>query len=408
VLFEGKGTYMDALGGEVASREAGTLSLIQELPLILPYCLVAIGLFSLAPALPLIQEVFSGAPNAEMLIGMVGAVGGFAFAASSLVMGRLVDHFGYRSVYIGALIVFTLAGLAGAVAPNLPILIMTRAIVGIAVAGAVNAALVGISQLVPPARRSRLLGLTSLAAGISSIAAAPTVGLLARIDWRAAFLPHILGLLIVPLAMLLPAARAMNPAAAAQSAKGHGVGGMLIAATVAVGMVIFVVNIYPPLYLHENGVTDPMLLSVPIMASSIGSIIGASFYSATTRRFGFAGTFGVLIGAMGVGLTICGLSSALVPLAIGGAMASFAIAMYSSHLNAAAIASCPDNPSRALGIVNATLLGSMMLFPFVAPIIIQEVGSRGIFFVFAGIAALFAVATPLAVTRHAKAAGARA
>jgi EmrB/QacA subfamily drug resistance transporter len=122
------------------------------------------------------------------------------FAALLAPAGRVADLVGRRSLYLGGTGLFTLASLACAIAPNLPVLLATRAVQGAAAAALIPASLALLLHDTPPERRARSIGLWS-AAGAFAAAIGPGLGgvLVDLSGWRSLFLIN----LPIGLAMLL-------------------------------------------------------------------------------------------------------------------------------------------------------------------------------------------------------------
>lgn len=109
------------------------------------------------------------------------------FAAVQLVSGTLGERWGRRRTVRIAYVVYALAALACAAAPNLAVFLALRAVLGTANAFTSPLLLAGLAEMVPAARLSRAVGLfaSCLAAGQSF---APLVGgLAAASSWRYAF-----------------------------------------------------------------------------------------------------------------------------------------------------------------------------------------------------------------------------
>jgi EmrB/QacA subfamily drug resistance transporter len=122
------------------------------------------------------------------------------FAALLAPAGRFADLVGRRSLYLWGTGVFTLASLACAVAPNLPVLLATRAAQGAAAATLIPASLALLLHDTPPERRARSIGLWS-AAGAFAAAIGPGLGgvLVDLSGWRSLFVINV----PIGLAMLL-------------------------------------------------------------------------------------------------------------------------------------------------------------------------------------------------------------
>ncbi|HEY4067647.1 MAG TPA: MFS transporter [Burkholderiaceae bacterium] len=122
-------------------------------------------------ALPTIAADLHASPAASVWV-----INAFQLAvvATVLPLAALGDIIGHRRVYIGGLVLFTLASLACALAPTLVALSVARALQGAGAAGimAVNIAL--LRFIYPPARLGRGMGLNALVGG-ASFSVGPTI-----------------------------------------------------------------------------------------------------------------------------------------------------------------------------------------------------------------------------------------
>ncbi len=107
-----------------------------------------------------------------------------AITISLLPLASLGDRIGYRRVYLGGLILFTVASLGCALSTSLPTLALARVIQGFGAAGimSVNTALV--RMIYPPAQLGRGVAINAMVVAVSS-AVGPTVasGVLAVAPW---------------------------------------------------------------------------------------------------------------------------------------------------------------------------------------------------------------------------------
>ena len=170
-----------------------------------------LGLYALGPVLPTIARAFPGLRDAELLSQLVGGLVGLAFAVASPMVAGLVRRFGYRAVYFWSTLVFSLAGLAVLGLDNLYLVLLTRVVLGAALAGVLVAAVTGLSTL-PRAQRTRLFGLQTMVGGTLGLVSYFVVAKLADAGWRTPFALHGLGLLLLPFILMLPKAQASAPA----------------------------------------------------------------------------------------------------------------------------------------------------------------------------------------------------
>lgn len=124
-----------------------------------------------------------------------------AYALALLPAGSLVDRFGARRLALAGLGLFALGAAAGAVAPSIGLLVVSRVVQGVGAGLVSPAALAGAVSGFPAARRGAALGIWGASAGISNLIGPVlggllTVGLGWRADWWA----------LVPLALLAAAA----------------------------------------------------------------------------------------------------------------------------------------------------------------------------------------------------------
>ncbi|MER6948728.1 MFS transporter [Nonomuraea sp. NPDC000554] len=159
-------------------------------------------------AAPSFERELEAGPAALELI-----VGGYAFtyAAGMITGGRLGDRFGYRRLFIGGMVAFTVASVLCGVALNPSQLVAARLLQGLAGAAMVPQVLAMISAVFPADERPRAVGWYGVAGGLGSIAGQVLGGLLLTADlfglgWRVIFLVNLpVGLIVVPLAAkLLP------------------------------------------------------------------------------------------------------------------------------------------------------------------------------------------------------------
>ena len=88
----------------------------------------ALDLTVLAPALPAMAQTFSVTPAAIILVFSIYAA---FYAATIPLMSKLSDLRGYKPVFGWSLVLFTAGSAGAALAPNLPVLVLSRLVQGI-------------------------------------------------------------------------------------------------------------------------------------------------------------------------------------------------------------------------------------------------------------------------------------
>src|SRR4051812_26757783 len=115
------------------------------------------------------------------------------FAALLLTGGAVGDRLGHRGVFEAGLALFTLASLAGGLAPSAEALVAARAIQGVGAALAVPTSLALLRATYErPAERARALGIWGGVAGLAAASGPVLGGLLTEaVGWRAVFLVNV-------------------------------------------------------------------------------------------------------------------------------------------------------------------------------------------------------------------------
>jgi putative MFS transporter len=116
----------------------------------------------------------------------------------SFLTGFLGDRFGRRFTYQANLIIFGLASIASAFAPNMPTLILLRGVMGIGLGAELVAGYAAMTEFLPPQARGRWCGILNAVVVTSlPISALASAVLIPRFGWRIMFIIGGVGALIV-------------------------------------------------------------------------------------------------------------------------------------------------------------------------------------------------------------------
>lgn len=361
-----------------------------------------IGLFAIGVDLPRIAAAFADQPNARLLAQLIGGSTGLAFALSSPLIGLLIERFGYRNVYIASILGFAIVGTAPALIHSLPLIVASRCVLGVTVAGAMTAGMSGLGQL-PAAFRARMFGRNAMVSSVGAIISFPLVGKLAAISWRVPFLIHLAALLVIPLILSLKAAPSPR-ARAAHRARGQGLGVpvRLLAIAAFIGLTMYVGPMFSPFYLASIGITDPALAAIPLSVMSCCSLLMTSNYGRLHARFGTAIIFGGILLAVGCGLTSAGMSLSLPIFAASMGLVASGLSMFTPNLGAAISEASAGNPGRGIGWAMSAMFAVQVFFPFIAEAIRSFLGPRGVFLCFGGASLILAMVFGLSALRHRK------
>ena len=166
--------------------------------------LMLMGGAAVAPALPLIEQVFVGQ---DTLVSMIITIPSLAVGLVGFGMGALADRFGKVRVLGISLVVFTLAGafgflMDGSSQEQLYILLVARFVVGIGIAGISSAVTALIAEYYAGIDRVKALSYQAAAMGVGVLILEYTGGLLAELSWREPFLVYLIGVPILLMVLL--------------------------------------------------------------------------------------------------------------------------------------------------------------------------------------------------------------
>lgn len=140
-------------------------------------------------ALPSLGTAFSTAAHRATLADLSWVLNGYAItlAALLIVLGRLGDRIGQRPVFLGGVVVFTLASVACALAPSLGLLVAARVVQAVGAAAQLPTSLALLLASVPAERRVAATRGWAAVGGLAAASGPVLGGLLVQVDWRWVF-----------------------------------------------------------------------------------------------------------------------------------------------------------------------------------------------------------------------------
>lgn len=134
---------------------------------------------------------------AAYTVGVVAAV---------LLLGPLSDTLGRKRVLLPAIAVMAAGLLLGLLAPNVPLLIVSRILQGLAIGAGVTTAVAALGDLHPAAKNHAFVALVTTVATVIGLAGGPLVaGMLAEFGPRPTILPYLVSLVLTALVFIASA-----------------------------------------------------------------------------------------------------------------------------------------------------------------------------------------------------------
>jgi DHA1 family bicyclomycin/chloramphenicol resistance-like MFS transporter len=335
-------------------------------------CLSAASIDVSMPAIPMIAEDL-GSTTAGAQLSITFYLLGYALA--QIPIGLLSDRFGRRPPLFVALIVFVAAGLAGAMAGQIEVLLAARLVQGLAGASGPLLARAIVRDTSEGHRLSQRMSLLVTALGVSTLAA-PVIGasLSEFFGWRAtlyasALLGAVLGLLalrLVPETRPTPVARVSPWTQFRASARAFfaepqcWIGGLLLALPFAGFMAIVVST--SPILVNRYGL--PVGAVGPIFAVAVLSYIASAALSRRlVARLGVARLLAVSVLAFGLAAAVLAVlifieHPPLAILGVGVMAYLFGIGMIMPNATTIALAPIPEAAGFGSAILGTGQVGA--------------------------------------------------
>jgi MFS family permease len=270
------------------TTEARTAGALQGWIITASCWLAVIGSVLIAPLLPFMEEHFSSYPNAKVLVTLALVTPALMIAVSSPLSGMIIDRFGRKRVFVGALVIYTVAGTAPVWLDNLYAIIATRMIVGLTESLLTTLTMVLTADYFTGRSRERWF---SLQAGSAAIVAVVMFGLggylgTLSLGWRTPFLVYGSMIVLLPfvLAFLWEPDERADVAAAIRASFPWRLVGHICVITVFSSIVFYVVPVQLSFLLHDRGFGDSASIGIASAIANIGGPAGSFAFQATSRQ----------------------------------------------------------------------------------------------------------------------------
>lgn len=287
---------------------SGTTAVIKQttrwlkLTLLLVSSLTIMSIITISPALPQMTAAFSKVANAGLLVKLVLTIPALMIAVFSPFAGRLIDRYGRLKMLRLSLVVYALAGTAGFFLNNLYFILLSRAILGVAVGISMTIVITLIADYFDGLERQQFVGIQISFMSVGGILFTGLGGLLADVGWRYPFLLYLLALMILPLTFIyLHEPAAIKKVQKIQSVKAPAITWLLFVNIMLMWIIFFLIPVQIPFYLKAIGVEKNVWIGVGIAMSTVSSAVSSFFYSGIKTRLSFLAVFAVGYLLMSIG-----------------------------------------------------------------------------------------------------------
>ncbi len=279
-----------------------------------------------APSLPNISEVFADTPHIALLSKLVITLPALFIAIFSPLAGNIADRLGRMPLLLGSLLLYALGGTSAYLMDNIYLILLSRAVLGIAVAGTMTTVVTLAGDYFEGGERKSFLGLQGAFMAMGGVVFVMLGGVLADISWRTPFLIYLLSLPVAAVAFRIlrePDARQQDD----QGDEETGVSALpriawLIYVNILLGMILFyMIPVQIPFLLKELGIEQNYLSGVAIGVGTFFSALTSISYRKLSTKLSFPAFFAIAYLLIGGGYGLVAMADGL-SLVIGGLIVS--------------------------------------------------------------------------------------
>ncbi|SFC89743.1 Predicted arabinose efflux permease, MFS family [Bosea sp. CRIB-10] len=358
---------------------------------------------TIAPALPGLERLFAGDPNAALLTRLLVPAPSLSVAIFAPLAGIAADRIGRRKLLLFGVILFVLSGCAGLILPDLPTIFASRLVLGVAVALIMTAQTALIGDYFSGDDRNALTGLQISARNLGGLVFILTAGWAATLSPRLPFAIYGLAAAFLPLMWLVivdpPRLSQVGGAKLALPSEEHRNWLLALALLVllqgATNMIFFIMPTQLSFFLDARGYDSAIMTGAALGVLMLSGGGFALLYPRFQRAVGYAGIFALGYGAMALGFLILLLASTTAAIfaavaAIGAGYAVVSPSFVALALNLA--------PPQKRGLAGGILTASIFIGQFCSPLTSTPlIAGYGYVPLFGGTAALLAIMTMIAV-----------
>jgi MFS family permease len=304
------------------------------------------------------------------------------------VIGWLAGRLGKRPVLLTSVLIYSLAGMAGALAPDLWSLLASRLVLGMAAAGYVTVSVSLIGDYYAPVERDRLIGWYAVVGGGGSLVVLKAAGILTELGgWHAPFALFLSGIPLFLLGMFT--IREKRAGGVVSTTEGIPAGGSdsimgawgIYVLITLLSISMYAITIQGTFLMNDEGITNPSIQSNILLLATVGSMVGAYVFRYFRPTLGFHLTLALTWGWLALG-NIGFASTVNVYLLAAFAAASGMGSGFMQPLTQTAVLHIvsPAASARAMGLAIGCIFLGQFLHPFVLSPLRTAFGLQGAFF----------------------------
>ena len=306
-----------------------------KLTVLLVSSLTIMSIITISPALPAMTTAFSTYPNGQFLVQIALTIPAFFIAVTSPLAGFLIDKYGRLKLLWASMVLYAIAGTGGFYLENLYHILISRAILGVAVGMSMTIVITLIADYFVGPERQKFTGIQVAFMSLGGIVLVSLGGFLADISWRTPFLIYLFSLAILPMAVLYlyePVVEKSNQRAS-ETVKSPKIIWLLVINIMIMWIIFFILPVHLPFHLKAIGVEKNALIGIAVAMSTLFSAVSSFSYSKIKGKFSYYFIFFIGYVVMGIGLAITSYATSYGMVLIAMMFAGFGIGMMIPNTN---------------------------------------------------------------------------
>lgn len=351
----------------------------------------------IAPSLPGMNAHFGG--ESEVGVKLVLTMPALMITLFSPLMGWLSDLFGRKRLLVLALLVYGTAGFAGFLLDNLNSILLSRAILGMAVAGIISISTTLIGDYFEAGERARFLGLQGAFMALGGVVFLNIGGALSDWSWRGPFLTYLAGFILLPYAwrVLHEPKRGQTP----ETTKGPPPavslpkGRLALAYTLGLSSMalFYMVPAQLPFLLTERGDISGSAVGLALSITPLAAATVSFLFGRIKPWFSIASMYVIGFGLVALGYAAVGFASSYAMTVVGAGIAGLGFGIFLPNGNVWLMKITPPAIRGRVfgGSSSAVFLGQFLSPLAVAPVALWLGSLRDAYFFAAAICVGFAI-----------------
>ena len=365
-----------------------------KLTLLLVSSLTIMSVITISPALPQMAIAFSGVENAAFIVKLVLTIPALMIAVVSPITGRLIDRYGRLRILRFALVLYAIAGVGGYFLDNLYVILLSRALLGVAVGMSMPTVITLIADYFEGAERQKFVGIQIAFMSIGGIVFIGLGGVLADFGWRYPFLIYLSSLLVLPLTIMFlkesPVVQKRNQEI--QHLKAPSMIWLLFLNIMLMWIIFFFIPVQIPFHLKEIGVQKNSMIGAAIATGTLFSAISSFLYSRIKNRLNFLTVFSIGYLLMAAGFFCIAFSGTYFMVVVAMTLSGLGMGMMIPNTNMWVMKIAPiEIRGKEIGKLTTFWFMGQFLSPLIISPILKVLSLSATFMLAAGILLLISI-----------------